>query len=141
MPIDIGNVIAKVQGYVNQVNKILPHHWKGNDAPHTHHWDEGSINAAADIDIPGLKAGLQFTFMDGGVPHTIEAVLPLNEQTLKTWAAEIHLDGVPQSDPHIGFGARVGIEGFVIYDRLIVEMKFTDAAGVKHDYRFDGDLS
>lgn len=140
MGYDITKVIGKVQEYVDKLNSILDLHWKGNDAPNPHHWDAGSIKASADLDLPGLKATFGFDFADGGVSHRIEAVLPLNEETLKTWAAKIVLDGVEQADPRIAFGARVGLEGLTLYDRLVVELKFTGADGKAHDYRFDGDL-
>lgn len=140
MSVDLGKVIGQVQGYVDKLNAILPQHWKGNDAPNPHHWDAGSIKASADLDIPGLKATFGFDFADGGVAHHIEAVLPLNADTLKTWAADVVLDGVKQANPHIGFGGRVGIEGLTLYDRIVVELKFTGADGKTHDYRFDGDV-
>lgn len=140
MSLDITQIVAKIQESVDHLNAILPPHWKGNDAPNPHHWDAGSIHARADLDIPALKADFGFTFLDGGQSHTIDAVLPLNADTLKTWAAQILLDGVEQSDPHIAFGARVGMEGLTLYDRIIVEFKFKDAAGHAHDFRFDGDL-
>lgn len=140
MGYDIGKIISKVQEYVDKLNSVLPTHWKGNDAPLPHHWDAGSIKASADLDVPGLKASFGFDFTDGGVAHRIDAVLPLNQDTLKTWAAQIVLDGVEQSDPRIALGGRVGLEGLTLYDRIVVEMKFTGTDGTAHDYRFDGDL-
>lgn len=140
MSVDIGKVISKLQDYVDKLNKILPQHWKGNDAPNTHHWDAGSIKASADLDIAGQNASLKFDFTDGGIPHTIAAVLPF-ATALTTGAARIVLDGAEQASPHVAFGARVGLEGLTLYDRIVVELKFVDAqTGKAHDYRFDGDV-
>ena len=137
---DLSPVVKRIKHYVDELNAVLPHHWKGNDAPNPNHWDEGSITVKAFLDLPTLKAGLRFDFTEEGVPHSIEADLPLTEEALKNLSATIVLDGVTQNDGSVHFKPVTGLEGLVWYNRVVVEMLFKDADGKDHDYRFDGDL-
>lgn len=141
MGIDISKVIGKVQEYIDKINQVIPHHWKGNIEPQTHHFDPASITPSVDLDIPGLKASLAFDFTDNGVAHRIEADLPLNDHTLQDFASKIVLDGVEQPNGSVEFGTREGLEGFNLYLRAIVRFRFTGPDGQRISYRFDGDLA
>lgn len=138
MALDIAALTAQLQGYLKDFQALASHTWKGNDAPSPHHFDKGSFVPSAHLDGDAGTLTLSMVYKDGGVPHMVEAVIPL----LPAGDTQITWDGVKQIAQGFAVHPVSGIEWphTLWYNRLVCEFKFTDPSGQRHDLRFDADL-
>jgi hypothetical protein len=133
-------LIALAQKYAAEIQKIAPHNWKGNEDGQTHHFDAGSISAQVGVDALAQKVTVDFKYTDAGTPHEISAVVPIAEVGKRGPDEVVTVDGAATTSGAFVVGTRWGIDHTGFYHRLIVEFRFTDAAGKSHTVRFDGDL-
>ncbi len=146
MAVDIGKIVSQATHIIDQINGVLPQHWKGNQDHQAHHFDKGSIHPSASLDIPGAKASLTFNYTDNGATHSVAAVLPF-QAIGGSLSAQIEVDGVARVDGHIetdtvvGIGPDIETGNTVWYNRVKVVFHYQDTAGgAIHEIRFDGDV-
>jgi hypothetical protein len=139
---DITGLIATATSIGAKLKAISPTKWKGNIVPATHHFDASSIVADFGLLLDVQKFWVSFKYADGGVAHEIKATVPLLHPGTQCGDDIITLDGVAMGKPDFILSSRVGLAGFTLYHRVVVEFKFTASAAqaALTTYRFDGDI-
>src|SRR5437870_3997547 len=133
-PMDVLKHITDLEA---QLKNIAPHDWKGNKNGEKHHFD--SIDRVDAGLVGGNQLWAEFDFTDAGVKNTVRVQLPA-AQIGKKDGAQITLNGVDEDHEQLKIGPKVGFDSTGFYHRVAVEFIFTDKAGTKHDYRFDGSV-